>query len=55
MPRIEINGRDHQVVVDDPNGQRGDVARAARKLYEKTKPQPAAVGFVQQPAIPAVR
>lgn len=54
MPRIEINGKDHQVVVDDPNGQRGDVARAARKLYAKTKPS-GSVGF-QQAAVPtAVR
>lgn len=54
MPRIEINGRDHQVVVDDPNGQRSDVSRAARKLYEKTRPRPAAAGFAQ-PTIPAAR
>ncbi len=47
MPRIEINGRDHQIVVDDPNGQRQDVARAARRLYEKTKPRMDPAGFTQ--------
>ena len=49
MARIEINNGGHQVVVDDPNGQRGDVAREARRLWDKTKLKPGEVGF-QRPA-----
>jgi len=49
VSRVEINSGGHQVVVDDPNGQRGDVARTARKLWEQTKAPPSeALGF--QPA-----
>lgn len=50
MARVEINNGGHQVVVDDPNGQRSDVARAARKLWgDRTKLKPGEVGF-QKPA-----
>lgn len=38
MARVEINSGGHQVIVDDPNGQRADVAREARKLWRATKP-----------------
>ena len=50
MARVEINNGGHQVVVDDPNGQRADVAREARKLWDKTKLQPDEVGFRSIPS-----
>jgi hypothetical protein len=52
VARVEINNGGHQVVVDDPNGQRADVAREARKLWDKTKLQPTdEVGFRSVPSI----
>src|SRR5215510_9495779 len=45
MARVEINNGGHQVVVDDPSGQRAEVAREARRLWEKTKLSPTVVGF----------
>lgn len=45
MARVEINNGGHQVVVDDPNAQREDVARTARKLWEQTKISTNGVGF----------
>jgi hypothetical protein len=51
VARVEINNGGHQVVVDDPNGQRQDVARDARRLWEKTKLQPGEVGFQRTPPI----
>jgi hypothetical protein len=49
MTRVEINNGGHQVVVDDPNGQRSDVAREARKLWGQTRLQPGEVGFQSVP------
>jgi hypothetical protein len=45
MVRVEINNGGHQVIVDDPNGQRGDVTREARRLWERTKLKPGEIGF----------
>ena len=46
MARVEINNGGHQIIVDDPNGQRADVAREARKLWERTRIKPAGpIGF----------
>lgn len=50
MARVEINNGGHQVVVDDPNSQRADVAREARRLWDKTKLRPGEAGF-QQPMV----
>ena len=49
MARVEINNGGHQIVVDDPNGQRADVAREARKLWNQTKLAPGDVGFRSPP------
>lgn len=51
MARVEINNGGHQVIVDDPNSQRADVAREARKLWEKTKLERGEVGFTKSPTI----
>lgn len=45
MARVEINNGGHQVVVDDPNGQRADVAREARKLWDQTRLRNGEAGF----------
>lgn len=51
MSRVEINSGGHSVVVDDPNGQRADVCRDARKLWDQTRVKPnGAVGFGAEPA-----
>lgn len=51
MARVEINNGGHQVIVDDPNAQRGDVARTARKLWETTKLTPGDIGFQRPPTL----
>jgi hypothetical protein len=47
MARVEINNGGHQVVVDDPQSPRADVAREARRLWERTKLKPGEVGFAR--------
>lgn len=55
MPRVEINSYQHQVVVDDPGGQRADVAREARKLWHATRPEvSSSVGFTKPMPVTAV-
>jgi len=51
VARVEINNGGHQVIVDDPNGQRADVARTAAKLWEKTKLKPGEIGFQRRPSV----